>query len=158
MSVYNCISHILYIICKLFPQEICIELLEKKILMTICFPFICFRCCGRFHVLLGVFVCVWNIGSYHVRHLFPFVLAAFRFINYVAWNDIITIKQRRKKKILQKIEVYVHNAITGSWSKVNVKYVFTSHLKQSNSLPPPIPLGICNFWVPGVVIPKISFG
>lgn len=30
MSVYNCISHILYIICKLFPKEICIKLLKKK--------------------------------------------------------------------------------------------------------------------------------
>lgn len=38
--------------------------------MTICFPFICFRCCMRFHLLLRFFVCILNTVFCHVHHCF----------------------------------------------------------------------------------------
>lgn len=122
------------------PQRNMYQTFEKsEDLMTICFPFICFRCCRRFHLLVRFFlVYILNIVSCHVHHLFSFVLCAFTFINYISWNYIATIKQRgiEKKYIEDWSEVYICNVIIEFWSNVNDKCFHIAFEKKKIKMPP----------------------
>lgn len=124
--------------------------------MTICFSFICFRCCMICCVESLYLECASSVMS--CSSLFSFVLSAFTRINYSSWNDITTIKQRRRRKDFIQGCSEVYMCTIGDFGQMWASNMF-SHLTWGKiTLPPFLHSSLKdkrNLWVLGLVIADI---